>query len=174
MRESFEVLDSTNTGSLTPTSLTTMLEQMALPTDPSTLRSFFPPTNNNNPSQQLNLARYLDTLSAPLASLSHPDELAAAFEAFDVDDSGQIDLAEIRRAVLHTAPEPGEDMVRLSEREVDGILGEFSSRRAFGAKGMHVAKGKGEVFRWREFMAGMQGGSASDVDAGVGEGGVAA
>ncbi len=42
----------------------------------------------------MDLARYLDSLSAPLASLSHPDELRAAFEAFDTDDSGQIDVGD--------------------------------------------------------------------------------
>ncbi|KAK5123282.1 hypothetical protein LTR85_002712 [Meristemomyces frigidus] len=167
MRESFEVIDSTNTGSLTSTSVASMLEQMGMPSDGSSLRDFFPP---NGPSQ-LNLARYLDTLSAPMAELSHPDELAAAFEAFDIDDSGQIDVNELRNAVLNTAPEPGEDMVRLSEREVDSILGEFASRRAFGAKGVNVAKGKGEVFRYKDFMAGIAGGST---DAGMGDAGAGA
>jgi len=159
MRESFEVLDSDNSGTVTAAAVASMLEQMGMDSGPSSLRDFFPP----NALAQLNLARYLDMLSAPLADLSHPDELSAAFEAFDVDDSGQIDLAQLRNAVLNTAPEPGEDMVRLSEREVDGILGEFASRRAFGAKGVNVAKGKGEVFRYRDFMAGIAGGS---VDAG--------
>lgn len=121
---------------------------------PADLRDFFPP---NAPSN-LNLARYLDTLSAPLADLSSSDELTAAFEAFDVDDSGQIDVAELRRALLNTAPEPGEEVIDLSEREIDAVIGDFVGKRAFGAKGLNVAKGKGEVFRWREFMGAVSGG----------------
>lgn len=98
----------------------------------------------------------------------------AAFGAFDVDDSGQIDVGELRRALVETAPEPGEDVDGLSEREIEGILGEFSGRRAFGAKGTHVAKGKEEVFRYRDFMGsivgGGGGGEVGGQDAGVGVG----
>lgn len=93
----------------------------------------------------------------------------AAFSAFDVDDSGQIDVMALRKALLDTAPEPGEDGARLSEREVDQVVGEFVGRRAFGAKGMNVAKGKGEVFRYREFMAAVSGGGGTDGSM-VGEG----
>ena len=165
MRESFEVLDSSNTGSVNSASVSSMLEQMGLPNKPAELSNFFPPYN----PAQLNLARYLDILSGPLAALSPPDELAAAFSAFDVDDSGQIDVNELRNALLNTAPEPGEEMISLSEREVESVLGEFAGRRAFGAKGLNVAKGKGEVFRYRDFMASITGGGA---DAGAAEAGV--
>ena len=106
----------------------------------------------------MNLARYLDTLSGPLAELSQPEELLAAFGAFDVDDSGQIDVAELKRALA----EEGE----MSEREVESVLAEFSGRRAFGAKGTHVAKGKGEVFRYREFMGAVGGGNGGDAGLG--------
>lgn len=86
----------------------------------------------------------------------------AAFGAFDVDDSGQIDLAELRDAVLRTAPEAGSGL-RLSDREVDNILAEFTGRRAFGAKGVSGKElgggGRGEVFRYRDFMATISGAS---------------
>lgn len=160
MRESFEVLDSNNTNSIDSASVSSMLEQMGMPNNASALTSFFPP----NAPAQLNLARYLDTLSAPLAELSAPEELMAAFSAFDVDDSGQIDVNELKKALLNTAPEVGEEDYRMSERELDQILGEFSGRRAFGAKGVNVAKGKGEVFKYRDFMQAVNGGNA---DAGV-------
>ncbi|KAK4574329.1 hypothetical protein LTR86_002091 [Recurvomyces mirabilis] len=156
MRESFEVLDSSNSGTVNAVAVATMLEQMGMDNNPSTLRDFFP----SNAPAQLNLARYLDILSSPLGQLSHNDELIAAFEAFDVDDSGQIDVMELRNALVDTAPEPGEEDYRVSEREVDSILGEFASRRHFGAKGLTVAKGKGEVFRYREFMGSLGGGPA--------------
>lgn len=167
MRESFEALDSNNTGSVTSASVSSMLEQMGLPNNTSDLKDFFPP---NAPSQ-LNLARYLDTLSAPLAELSPPEELLAAFGAFDADDSGQVDVAELRKALLDTAPEPEEKMTRLSESQVDGILSAFAGRRAFGAKGTNVARGKGEVFRYRDFMGSITGGSGDtgnvEVDVGT-------
>lgn len=84
----------------------------------------------------------------------------AAFSAFDVDDSGQIDLTELSNAVLMTAPELGEEDLRMRESELDGILGEFSGRRVFGVKGTNVAKGRGEVFRWREFVGAVSGGGS--------------
>ncbi|KAK5171873.1 uncharacterized protein LTR77_003510 [Saxophila tyrrhenica] len=160
MRESFEVLDPNSTNTITSAEVSSMLDQMGMSSRPADLCDFFPP---NAPSN-LNLARYLDMLSAPLAELSPPDELKAAFEAFDVDDSGQIDVTELRRALLNTAPEPGEEVIDLSEREVDSVIGEFVGRRAFGAKGMNAAKGKGEVFRWREFMGAVTGGGAGEAD----------
>ena len=46
----------------------------------------------------------------------------------------------------------------MSERDVDGVLGEFVGRRAFGAKGLNAAKGKGEVFRYRDFMGNLSAG----------------
>lgn len=148
MRESFEVLDSSNSGAVTSASVSEMLSQLGLDNNPAALRTFFPP---NGPGQ-LNLARYLDTLAGPLGDLSQPEELRAAFEAFDVDDSGQIDVSVLRDALLNTAPNPGEDMIKLSDKEVDGILGQFAGRRAFGSKGVNASKGKGEVFKYRDFM----------------------
>jgi Ca2+-binding EF-hand superfamily protein len=165
MRESFEVLDSSNSGTVNAAAVADMLDQMGMDNSTSALKDFFPP----NAPAQLNLARYLDMLSAPLAELSHNDELMAAFEAWDVDDSGQIDVIELRAALLHTAAEPGN--AQMSEREIDSILGEFASRRHFGGKGLNVAKGKGEVFRYKEFMASVSGGGA---DAGNGLEGVTA
>lgn len=162
MRESFEVLDSSNSGTITSASVAEMLEQLGIDCSPRALSEFFPP----NAPANLNLARFLDMLSAPFSDMSHPDELAAAFGAFDVDDSGQIDLAELRDALLHTAPEPGAENLRMSEREVDSIMSEFSARRAFGGKGVlgkdlasgPGSKGRGDVFRYRDFMATVTGG----------------
>ncbi|KAK5745274.1 hypothetical protein LTR17_001435 [Elasticomyces elasticus] len=171
MRESFEVLDSSNSGTISSSSVAEMLEQMGLPNDPSSLRTFFPPGG----PEKLNLARYLDTLAGMMGELSHVEEMGAAFEAFDVDDSGQIDCQELRAALLMGVG--GDERGGLSEREVDAILGEFGGRRHFGGKGLgHGANGglgKGEVFRYREFMAGV-GGTGAGGEAGGMEGGVAA
>ncbi|PSK51714.1 Myosin regulatory light chain 1 [Elsinoe australis] len=164
MRESFEVLDATSSNTITRSDLTTILEQLGLDASPQFLNSFFPPSSGGT----LNLAKFLDMLTEPMRELSEKEELMAAFGAFDVDDSGQIDLAEIRDAVLRTAPEGGIG-ARLSEREVDGILGEFAGRRAFGAKGVSGKEvgGRGEVFRYRDFMAsvGGSGGQGEGVQA---------
>ena len=93
-----------------------------------------------------------------LASLSPPAELLSAFSAFDEDDSGQVDLVELRDALLHTAPDPGERP--LTEREIDRVMSGFTGRRAFGK---HTGGGmgkRGEVFKYQEFVASVAGGSA--------------
>jgi len=159
MRESFEVLDNSNTGAITSASVADMLQQMGMDSSPKAVAAFFPP---NTPSS-ISLGRFLDLLSAPLAEISEPSELAAAFAAFDVDDSGQIDKHELKDALLNTAPEPGAEDFRLSDQEVDAIMSQFSSRRAFGAKGVfgkELAGGnqkRGEVFRYRDFISNISG-----------------
>lgn len=167
MRESFEVLDCHNSGTITSADVSTMLDQLGMANTPAALSAFFPP---NMPSN-LNLARFLDTLSGPMADLSHPDELTAAFGAFDVDDSGQIDLNELKEALLSTAPEDV-GMPRMSERQADAILSEFAGRRAFGGKGVLGkdfggvgGKARGEVFRYRDFMASISGAGGSETGA---------
>ncbi|KAG9648815.1 EF-hand, partial [Aureobasidium melanogenum] len=167
MRESFEVLDSSNTGTITSASVADMLQQMGMDSSPKAVAAFFPP---NTPST-ITLGRFLDLLSAPLAELSEPSELAAAFAAFDVDDSGQIDKHELRDALLNTAPEPGAENVNLLEHEIDAIMSQFSARRAFGAKGVfgkELAGGdrkRGEVFRYRDFISNISGsGGAESVE----------
>ncbi|KAF2225166.1 hypothetical protein BDZ85DRAFT_180790, partial [Elsinoe ampelina] len=154
MRESFEVLDTSSSNNITRSDLTSILEQLGLDASPSTLNGFFPASG----PPTLNLAKFLDQLTEPMRELSEKEELMAAFAAFDVDDSGQIDLGELRDAVLRTAPERGVG-ASLSEREVDGILGEFAGRRAFGAKGVSGKEvgGRGEVFKYRDFMASVGG-----------------
>lgn len=124
-----------------------MLSQLGLSATPSALSSYF------NGAQSINLATYLNTLSDLLSGLSHANELNAAFEAFDDGDDGQIDLAELKDAILHTAPEPGER--KLTEREIDMVVEGFSGRRAFGKGGKGL--GRGEVFRYQEFVAGITG-----------------
>jgi hypothetical protein len=116
------------------------------------LAAYFP-----NGAQSINLATYLSTLSDLLSGLSHPSELNAAFEAFDDGDDGQIDLGELKDALLHTAPEPGER--KLTEREIDMVVEGFSGRRAFGKGGKGL--GRGEVFRYQEFVSSVTGGGNS-------------
>lgn len=102
------------------------------------------------------MATFLTTISSLLSSLSPSSELLSAFSAFDDDDSGQVDVAELRDALLNTAPEPGE--TALTEREVDKILSGFSGRRAFGKSSLGRPMGKkGEVFKYQEFVGAISG-----------------
>ncbi|KAH4124242.1 hypothetical protein HBI49_005590 [Parastagonospora nodorum] len=152
MRECFSVMDRDNDGHVNSADVADMLSQLGLSATPSTLASYF------NGAQSINLATFLNTLSDLLSGLSRSSELSAAFEAFDDGDDGQIDLAELKDALLHTAPEPGER--KLTEREIDMVVEGFSGRRAFGKGGKGL--GRGEVFRYQEFMASLTGGSGGE------------
>ncbi|KAJ4409514.1 hypothetical protein N0V91_002435 [Didymella pomorum] len=152
MRESFSVMDRDDDGHVNAADVADMLSQLGLSATPSTLAAYF------NGAESINLATYLNTLSDLLGGLSRPNELSAAFEAFDDGDDGQIDLAELKDALLHTAPDAGEH--RLTEREIDMVVEGFSGRRAFGKGGKGL--GRGEVFRYQEFMASLTGGGGGE------------
>ncbi len=117
----------------------------------SAVSQFFPPGQQ----QTLGMPAFLNTLSSLLAPLSSQQELLNAFAAFDDDDSGQVDVTELRDALLHTSPDVGERP--LTEREVEKVVGSFTGRRTFG-KG--VGK-RGEVFRYQEFVGSIIGGGAA-------------
>ncbi|EUC40581.1 hypothetical protein COCMIDRAFT_108401 [Bipolaris oryzae ATCC 44560] len=148
MRESFSVMDRDDDGHVNAADVADMLSQLGLSATPSQLSTYF------NGAQSINLANYLTTLSDLLGNLSHQNELSAAFEAFDDNDDGQIDLAELKDALLHTAPQPGETL--LTEREINMVVEGFSGRRAFGKGGKGL--GRGEVFRYHDFLANLTGG----------------
>jgi hypothetical protein len=129
---------------------------LGLSANASDITAFFPPST----PQTVTLPAYLSSLAGLLVSLSPSSELLSAFSAFDEDDSGQVDLAELRDALLHTAPEPGEKL--LTEREIDKVMNGFTGRRAFGK---HTGGGmgkRGEVFKYQEFVAGVAGGASVD------------
>jgi Ca2+-binding EF-hand superfamily protein len=108
----------------------------------------------------MTLAVFLNSLATTLASMSPSTELLSAFSAFDDDDSGQVDLAELRDALLNTAPEPGERA--LSAAEVDKIMAGFSGRRAFSKSAMTGGMSKkGEVFKYQDFVNSIVGGNSS-------------
>jgi Ca2+-binding EF-hand superfamily protein len=151
LRESFSVMDRDDDGHVNAADVADMLSQLGLSATPSTLATYF------NGAQSINLATYLTTVSDLLSGLSRSNELSAAFEAFDDGDDGQIDLADLKDALLHTAPEPGER--KLTEREIDMVVEEFSGRRAFGKGGKGL--GRGEVFRYQEFMSSLTGGGSN-------------
>lgn len=125
-----------------------------LPANTSDVTAFFPPSAQ----QTVSLATFLNSLANLLATLSPSAELLSAFSAFDEDDSGQVDLAELRDALLHTAPEMGEKP--LTEREVDKVMNGFTGRRAFGKYSGGGMGKRGEVFKYQEFVASVQGGAS--------------
>ncbi|TID26291.1 hypothetical protein E2P81_ATG00766 [Venturia nashicola] len=155
MRESFAVLDHANSGAVTASDVSQQLAELGLDTSANALSQYFP---SQQPS--INLSSYLNLLCSDLTALSRQEELMAAFSAFDEDDSGQIDVGDLRDALLSTAPEPGEGGRMLSEREVDRVMDGFVGRRMFkkGAMGNNSGLGgKKEVFRYGDFVGGIWG-----------------
>ncbi|KAI1814853.1 EF-hand [Poronia punctata] len=152
LRDGFQILDRDGDGVVTRQDVADMLAQLGLPTDPS---EFFPPGS----PQTMTLASFLSSIARALAALSPGPELLAAFSAFDDDDSGQADLTELRDALLRTAPEPGER--GLDPLDVEKVVAGFSGRRAFSKGGSSSGGGtkRGEVFRYREFVGSVVGGS---------------
>ena len=164
IREGFQILDRDNDGQVNRDDVVDMLTNLGQPSSASDVTPFFPP----GAPQTLPLPNFLLQLSTLLAPLSGQQELLNAFDAFDDHDSGEIDIGELRDALLNTAPEAGERAI--SGREVDDVLGGFTGRRAFGkgaGKGIGggglvtmnggAGGGRGEVFRYREWVGGIMG-----------------
>lgn len=158
MRESFSVLDSNSTGSINASSVIETLQSLGL--QEHNTAQFFPPGQ----PQQLSLPQYLNELANILVNLSPQQELLNAFAAFDDDDSGQIDVAELHDALLNTAPDVGERS--LASRDIDKALQGFTGRRILGkhavgisgVRGLNENKKIGEVLRYQEFTANLAGG----------------
>lgn len=160
LRESFSVLDNNSTGNITPASVAETLQSLGLSTQE--MSKLFPPGH----SQQISLPQYLNSLASALVSISPHQELLNAFSAFDDDDSGQVDVAELRRALLTTPPEPGERA--LSERDIDEALKGFTGRRILAKSGVGISslrnmgapagKKNGDVFKYHEFVSNLSGG----------------
>lgn len=131
---------------------TNRLLRAGLPNSPSDVAQFFPSSRQ----QTIALAAFLNSLAEVLAALSPSAELVSAFSAFDDDDSGQVDWAELREAVLRTAPEPGERVPTAAE--VDKIMGGFTGRRAFNRNiNAQLGAKRGEVFKYQDFVSSIMG-----------------
>lgn len=112
----------------------------------------------------MTLAAFLSSLATALASLSPSSELLSAFSAFDDDDDGQVDAAELRDALLNTAPDAANGGRALAPHEVDRVLAGFGGRRAFSRKNMMAAgpamagggrspaAKRGDVFKYQDFV----------------------
>lgn len=164
MRESFSVLDSNSNGTIDAASVAETLQSLGL--HESNLAQFFP----SGQPQQLSLPQYLSHLANILVGLSPQQELLNAFSAFDDDDSGQIDIAELRAALLSTVPDSGERS--LTEKDIDRAMEGFTGRRILGKNVIGIAgvrglntpapKKGGDVFRYQEFVANLTGGPATE------------
>ncbi|OJD13293.1 hypothetical protein AJ78_06235 [Emergomyces pasteurianus Ep9510] len=176
MREAFQVLDRDNDGQVNREDVADILLNLGQDSSLAAISQYFPP----GAPQTLTLPMYLNSIAKLLAPLSSAQELLNAFAAFDEDDSGQIDMDELRDALLHTNPEADESP--LTEREVDEVVNGFTGRRAFGAKGTKSAGFGGrakrpEVFRYQEFVGSLTGGGTATTtpsEPSVGQGGIAA
>ncbi|PYH50011.1 putative calmodulin [Aspergillus saccharolyticus JOP 1030-1] len=156
IREAFQVLDRDNDGFVDKDDVADVLVNIGQ--DASALSQFFPPGGRST----INFPTFLNTLSQLLAPLSTQQELLNALAAFDEDDSGQIDVEELRDALMHTVPEDGDQS--LTDREIREVLNGFTGRRAFGGKGARGPGGgkRGEVFRYQEFVSGLVGGTETN------------
>ncbi|KAI9886709.1 MAG: hypothetical protein M1823_001485 [Watsoniomyces obsoletus] len=147
LREAFQVLDRDGDGSVGREDVVDMLNNLGQDASPPIISTFFPPGK----SQNLTLAQFLTQLSTLLGNMSRPDELLSAFAAFDDNDNGQIDVADLRDTLLHTAPE-NRNQQPLSRAEIDKVMEGFTGRKTAGKK-----LGKEDVFRYQEFLAAVTG-----------------
>jgi hypothetical protein len=107
----------------------------------------------------MSLAVFLNSLASSLVAISPSSELLSAFSAFDDDDSGQVDVTELRDALLTTAPEPGE--TALTASEVDKVMNGFTGRRAFSKNKPGGLGKRGEVFKYKDFVSSIVGGNGN-------------
>ncbi|KAI3344120.1 hypothetical protein F4824DRAFT_442632 [Ustulina deusta] len=154
LRDGFQIMDRDSDGVVNREDVIDMLTQLGLPANASDISQFFPPGG----PQTLTLAAFLNSIATALVALSPASELLSAFSAFDDDDSGQVDVAELRAALLRTVPEPGERAP--TPAEVDKIIAGFSGRKAFSKSSMGGQR-RGEVFRYQEFVNSLMGSNGS-------------
>ncbi|KAJ5688582.1 hypothetical protein N7462_002974 [Penicillium macrosclerotiorum] len=154
IREAFQVLDRDNDGLVNKDDVADVLLNLGQEASPSALSRFFPP----GASQSINFPTFLNTLSQLMSPMSSSQELLNALAAFDDDDNGQIDVAELRDALLHTVPEDGS--APLTEQQIDEVFSGFTGRRAFGGRGAKTGgMGKrAEVFQYHDFVRSVVGG----------------
>lgn len=147
LKESFTLLDKDGDGVISPADLGAMLASLGLDSSPAAIQQHL----DSAPSPY-NLASYLTHLSQHLSLLSPVPDLLAAFEAFDENDDGTVDVEELKAALTGM----GE---RMSPEEVERALKGFSRRRVLKRGGAG-----GDVFRYREFVDLLAGKGVDDED----------
>ncbi|CUS09252.1 unnamed protein product, partial [Tuber aestivum] len=137
LKESFQMLDKDGDGIIGREDLGAMLGSL-VGQDPT-------PTMINahlsSVPTPFNLASYLTHLSQHLSLLTPGPDLLSAFAAFDDNDDGTIDVAELTESLTSM----GE---RMSEADIERALKGFTKRRALGRGQTHG----GDVFRYRDFV----------------------
>ncbi|KAH8155634.1 uncharacterized protein LAJ45_00644 [Morchella importuna] len=141
LKESFQMLDKDGDGVIGNDDLAAMLSSLGQEPTSSTLSAHL-----SSVPTPFNLASYLTHLSQHLSLLTPGPDLLSAFEAFDDNDDGTIDVAELKEALTGM----GE---RMSDEDVDRALKGFTKRRAL-ARGAanHSSNYGGEVFKYRDFV----------------------
>lgn len=147
LKESFTLLDKDGDGVVSSDDLSGILASLGQDASPSATANFLA----SAPSP-FNLASYLTHLSQHLSLLSPASELLTAFEAFDENDDGMVDLEELKNALT----EMGD---RMSLEDVNKALKGFTRRRGLRRGGGGPG---GEEFRYREFVDLLVGKSADD------------
>ncbi|KAJ5245858.1 hypothetical protein N7468_000841 [Penicillium chermesinum] len=95
IREAFQVLDRDNDGLVNKDDVADVLISLGQDASAPALSRFFPP----GAGQTINFATFMNTLSQLMSPMSSAQELSNALAAFDDDDNGQIDVAELRDAL---------------------------------------------------------------------------
>lgn len=158
MRDAFQVLDRDHDGQVDPEDIAVMLSSLGLDADEAALAAFFP----RDAPKSLNLPAFLTIIAELLEPFSSSTELENALVAFDEDDSGQIDLADLREALVHPAPEDGSDHLILTESEIDEVVRGFTSRSTLSRTPVSKRLVRGEVFRYEEFVSSITGATGTE------------
>lgn len=152
MREAFQILDRDSDGFVDREDVAEMLGQLGMDSSMAATSTFFPPQSQH----PYPMPAFLGSLSSSLAQMSPPSELLAALSAFDDDDSGQVDINDLTEALLYTAPEPGDRRKPLDHGEIAQVMQEFAGKRAFSKHSTTSSLNRGDVFRYREWVSGLQ------------------
>ncbi|PWW75355.1 EF-hand [Tuber magnatum] len=136
LKESFQMLDKDGDGIIGKEDLGAMLGSLGQDSTPTIINAHL-----SSVPTPFNLASYLTHLSQHLSLLTPGPDLLSAFAAFDDNDDGTIDVAELTEALTSM----GE---RMSEADIERALKGFTKRRALGRGQTHG----GDVFRYRDFV----------------------
>ncbi|KAJ1022270.1 hypothetical protein NDA13_005181 [Ustilago tritici] len=111
-QEAFNMIDTDSDGLITRSDISTMLQNLALPSDPATLESYF---KHSSPNNGVNFTQFLTMFGEHLAELDDQTVLMEAFECFDEKDVGKIDAQELRFWLSQVGD-------KMTEREIDRLL----------------------------------------------------
>ncbi|KAI5291621.1 hypothetical protein KEM54_002721 [Ascosphaera aggregata] len=169
LRESFQVLDRDNDGTITREDVAEMLISLGLDASRPTTDAYFPASSG---TEAINLPSYLNHIASLLVPFSSRQELLNAFSAFDEDDSGQVDLEELKAALLDPALSgAGSDGLKLTAKDIEDCVKGFTARRVFNAKsakgnahGQWSGGRRPDVLRYQDLVANIAGPAGHEQD----------